>query len=82
MIHLLIGYGADPNACRTDKDTPLHALLHFSGRMDPIKEVSIELSKVTYTSNHVLFVAFNIHSNLSIQLAKTGLYTHLLVHHF
>jgi len=46
VIHLLIGYGADPNVGRSDKDTPLHALLNFSGRMDPIKEVSTELLKV------------------------------------
>ena len=46
IIHLLIGYGADPNISRLDKDTPLHALLHFSGKMDAIKEISIELLKV------------------------------------
>ena len=46
IIHLLIGYGADPNICRSDKDTPLHALLHCSGKMDPIKESSTELLKV------------------------------------
>lgn len=46
IIHLLIGYGADPNIARSDKDTTLHALAHHIGKMEPIKEVSIELIKV------------------------------------
>jgi len=48
LIHLLIGYGADPNISRSDMGTPLHAVLDHSGKMDSIEEVSIELLKVNF----------------------------------
>lgn len=50
IIHLLIEYGADPNISRSDKDTPLHALLRFPGKMDSIKEVSTGLLKVNHAA--------------------------------